>query len=128
MPKILLVDDDAVLRKVYVRFLRQEGFEVLESWNGEHALLNFIEEPIDVILLDIQMPVVSGNVLISALQHFHPTAKIIIFSCYSISVQKRMIDGAKNYFDKSEGCVRLISKIKALLESHPDTCNAEHIP
>src|SRR5690349_3662817 len=127
MPKILLVDDDEAIRKIYARFLRGEGFEVLESRNGEHALMEFSKENLDVVLLDIQMPVASGRVVISALQYFHPSAKIIIASCYPVDVQRKMIDSAQDYFDKADGCQKLLSKIKPLLSAKPNLYNSAHI-
>lgn len=123
MPKILIVDDESSLRQIYGRFLREEGFETFEAWNGEQALLGFQGENIDVILLDIQMPVANGHVLVDALQHFHPDAKIIVASCYPLDVQKGLIKNAQEYFDKSEGCWGLLAKIKAVLSEDPDLCN-----
>ena len=115
MPSVLIVDDDDALRKIYARYLTAEGFKLFEASNGEQALLKFGNETIDVILLDVRMPVANGQILIDSLQHFHPEAKIIVFSCYDQAVQKKMIKTADDYFDKSEGCQSLLLKIKTIL-------------
>ena len=115
MPRILLVDDDESIKKIYSRFLTAEGFDVIGARNGEEALLVSGEENIDVILLDIRMPVVNGMVATLALQQVYPDAKIIAFSCYHVELQKKMVMDADSYFNKSEGCVALLSKIRSVL-------------
>ncbi len=113
--KVLIVDDDKDLRRIYSRYLSHDGFKVLEASNGEQALLEFCEEEIDVILLDIRMPVANGQVLLPALQRFHPQSKIIVSSCYDQNVQKEMIGGAFDYFNKAEGYKVLLPKIKTAI-------------
>ena len=115
--KILIVDDNKDLRHIYSRYLTGEGFEIFEAQNGEEALLNFRDKKIDLILLDIRMPIANGQVLIPALRQFYPQAKIIISSCYDETVQKEMIVGATDYFNKSEGYRKLLPKINAVFNS-----------
>lgn len=127
MPKILMVDDDDVLRRIYSRYLKEEGFEVLEASNGEQALLEFSKQKFDVILLDIRMPISNGQMLIPALQQFHPHAKIIVSSCYDLDFQKEMIGDAEDYFNKSEGCRALVSRIRHVLSEPRDKQSGERI-
>ena len=115
MPRILIVDDDESLKKIYSRFLIAEGFNVIKARNGEEALLISGEKNIDVILLDIRMPIVNGLIAASALQQCYPNAKTIVFSCYSVEFQKKMVTDADGYFNKSEGCIALLSKIQSVL-------------
>ena len=117
MSKILIVDDDDLLRKIYGHYLISEGFCVLQASSGEQALLNFAKEKVEVVLLDIGMPLASGATLITAFRRLYPGVKIVIFSCHTCEVQKEMITTADDYFDKSEGCRVLMPKIRQFISS-----------
>ena len=58
--RVLIVDDDAASRKLMCKTLQREGFEVLEAENGEQALAVFDEQHPDIVLLDVEMPVMNG--------------------------------------------------------------------
>jgi len=61
--KVLIVDDSAVMRKIVERALRQAGLElteVLEASNGAEALAEVQKGSLDIILSDINMPVMDG--------------------------------------------------------------------
>lgn len=60
MKKILVVDDDASIRKLIVVYLTREGYAVAEASNGQGALDLMRGGDIDLVLLDLMMPVVSG--------------------------------------------------------------------
>ncbi len=116
MPKALIVDDEKKVRKNYRELLSREAFEVLEAENGEEAGLQLIQHAdIDLILLDIHMPVVNGMVLFDLIKLNNPSSKVIVASVYPIDDQKRVIDEADVYHDKSEGFDVLLLKIKKVL-------------
>jgi CheY-like chemotaxis protein len=59
--RVLLIDDDEVLRGTVGAVLQAEGFEVIEARNGLHALQQLMRSPLpSVILLDMTMPVMTG--------------------------------------------------------------------
>jgi two-component system chemotaxis response regulator CheY len=61
--RALIVDDSSVMRKIVERSLRQAGIElekVVEAGNGAEALCALRENPVDLILCDINMPVMDG--------------------------------------------------------------------
>lgn len=58
--RVLVVEDEAVNRLMTRHLLRQLGHEVLEAENGHEALRLLTREPVDLILMDIQMPVMDG--------------------------------------------------------------------
>ena len=58
--KALVVDDDRVLADVLAFTLRREGFQVLQAFDGEVALLLWAEEEPDLIVLDVNMPKLDG--------------------------------------------------------------------
>lgn len=57
---VLIVDDELRMRKLISDFLKQEGYSVLEAYNGQAALEQFYEHKIDLIILDVMMPVYDG--------------------------------------------------------------------
>lgn len=59
-PLVLIVDDSLTVRKVTARLLKNEGLRHMEAENGMHALERMQEERPDVILMDIEMPVMNG--------------------------------------------------------------------
>jgi two-component system chemotaxis response regulator CheY len=61
--RALIVDDSSVIRKIVERSLRQAGIDlkqVLEAGNGAEALTVLLQNPVDLILCDINMPVMDG--------------------------------------------------------------------
>ena len=58
--KVLLVDDDEAVSRVYVKALRREGFNVFATSNAAEARALFQREAIDLVLSDINMPGMSG--------------------------------------------------------------------
>ncbi len=67
-PRVLLVDDNAVNRKVALIFLRAFDAEVVEAGNGEEALKLLEAEPFDLVLLDVHMPVMDGREVIGRIR------------------------------------------------------------
>jgi two-component system chemotaxis response regulator CheY len=69
--RALIVDDSSVMRKIVERSLRQAGVEltqVLEAGNGAEALTVLVENSVDLILCDINMPVMDGIEFVRRLQ------------------------------------------------------------
>lgn len=59
-PRILIVEDDPIARKVYIDFFRAKGFTAVVARDGEEALSKFDEQPPDVVLLDAAIPKIDG--------------------------------------------------------------------
>ena len=77
--KALIVDDSSVMRKIVERSLRQAGLDlaqVLEAGNGSEALAVLQREKVDLVLSDINMPVMDGLEFVRQLQAF-PEAKCV---------------------------------------------------
>ncbi len=117
MIKVLIVDDDAKIRNIYRKLLAAEGcYEVLEAGNWEEITGVLLKDKsIDVILLDIDMPVVDGTAWFDLIRLYIPHAKVIVASVYGLEDQKRLIDAADGYFDKAQGTEALLLKIRNIL-------------
>ncbi|HPL27936.1 MAG TPA: response regulator, partial [Anaerolineae bacterium] len=57
---ILVVDDDATIRELIELALTDEGYEIIAARNGAEALAVVGAAPVDLILLDIRMPIMDG--------------------------------------------------------------------
>jgi len=69
---ILIVEDEAALRRILERVLVREGYRVLAAASAETAYELLASEPADAVLLDVQLPTMSGLALYLALIHRHP--------------------------------------------------------
>jgi DNA-binding NtrC family response regulator len=82
---VLIVDDEAAVRRFAARVLAREGFEVLEATDGAEALdlVKDGEASIDVVVSDIVMPRMNGVELMQALSLSHPGLPVILMSGYA---------------------------------------------
>jgi len=75
---ILVVDDELLARQLFADVLRDAGYITHEAENGERALAIARQEPIDVVLLDIMMPGMSGLEVLAKLGELAPDSPVII--------------------------------------------------
>lgn len=80
MPKILVIDDDTLLRGAVRIVLEAAGYEVIEADDGEAGLRLHQEHSPDLVLVDIFMPERDGLEVIRDLRARHPRAKIVAMS------------------------------------------------
>mgnify|MGYP001017581174 CR=1 FL=1 len=113
--KILIVDDEERIRSVFVKIMQREGFDVIEAAGAGEAYDILLENAVDLILLDINMMNVDGTVLYEIAQMFCEKSKIIVTSVYPLEDQKKLIQGAADYYDKSDSLQILIRKVNRLL-------------
>lgn len=81
---ILVVDDEPMVREFAHRLLEAEGHDVLEAGSGREALATLRERlgEIDGVLLDLSMPGMDGQDLLSELRTFAPQLPVIVHSGY----------------------------------------------
>ncbi len=70
--RILVVDDNVMVRESYTELLRHRGYDVVQAGNGEAALEVIRANPIDLAIIDIMMPVMGGLELRQVLQDKAP--------------------------------------------------------
>jgi len=78
--RILVVDDDKAVRLLLRTVLERRGHSVGEAENGDEGLRYYRVTPADLVIVDIQMPVMDGLQMIKELRGDFPTAKIIAIS------------------------------------------------
>ena len=102
LKKVLIVDDDPDFCDVLRDFLRSKGFEVAITLSGERALLAYMQEIPDVVLLDIQMPGPHGLEILRELKVLDQGANVIIVTAIEDDeiVMRAMAEGALDYIIK----------------------------
>jgi CheY-like chemotaxis protein len=111
---VLVVDDEERIRSVFCKILQREGFHVIEADCAADAYDLLLKNPVDLILLDINMMEVDGTVLYEVAHLFCQKAKVIVTSVYPLEDQKRLIRGAEDYYDKSDSLQLLIQKVQKI--------------
>jgi two-component system nitrogen regulation response regulator NtrX len=113
--RVLIVDDDELVRRSVRRTVKREGHEVLEAGSAEEATELLQHEPVDVVLLDIHLPGRSGLELLQDLPALRPMAVAIVFTGRGdVAVANRALEmGAADYFAKPvENWARFLSVLK----------------
>jgi DNA-binding NtrC family response regulator len=99
---VLVVDDDAGIRMDVARLLESAGHDVLHAEDGQAALDTLLARDLDLVLLDLDLPKVSGFGVLSALPSLHTDAKFIVLTAHGTveSAVEAMKLGAYDYIQK----------------------------
>jgi two-component system, cell cycle response regulator DivK len=120
MPKILLVEDDEMNRDMLGRRLRRKGFDVLESADGEDAIVQTVRELPDLVLMDMSLPVLDGWSATTKLKETPETGNIPVIALTAHAMagdrDKALQAGCDDYDTKPIEFKRLLQKINTLLE------------
>jgi DNA-binding NtrC family response regulator len=77
---ILVVDDELIVRELVAGHFRNRGFTVSMAENGKAALTVMSRHHIDILIVDLQMPVMDGHELLAAVRVQHPFARAIVLT------------------------------------------------
>lgn len=89
MPRMLIVDDEPDICDCLEQFFLAHGFTVLLAFNGETALQHLQQHPVDVILLDVRLPGMSGFDVLKRAKSLLPQARIIMVTSMDLAEVKR---------------------------------------
>lgn len=100
--RLLVIDDDAIVRDSIVVYLQDSGFEVLEAENGEHGLEVFREHTPNLILCDLRMPKLDGLGVLRRVREESPETPFIVVSGAGVmaDVVEALRLGASDYIIK----------------------------
>ncbi|MDB9822358.1 response regulator [Deltaproteobacteria bacterium] len=99
---VLVVDDEKVIRDGCRRVLTDNGYNVLNAENGKEAMETLASEPVDIILLDLKMPVMSGEEVMEKTCTQYPDIPIIIITGHGTidTAVECMKNGAYDFITK----------------------------
>jgi DNA-binding NtrC family response regulator len=80
MAKILVIDDDVIVRETIIQILEDRGYQVVSAEDGKHGVASFRSEKPDLVITDIIMPEKEGIQTITEIRREKPDAKVIAIS------------------------------------------------
>lgn len=114
---VLIVEDELRIRFLLRDYLIKENFNVFEASNGEEGLFVFSTQKIDLVLLDIMMPIMDGLTMLEKLREVSTVPVILLTAKGEEEDKLQGYDyGADDYVTKPFSPKVLIAKVKALLK------------
>ena len=117
-PKILVIDDEEIVRISCKKCLTPEGYDVTVAGTGLEGLRLTEANHYDLILTDLKMPDMDGMEFLMTMKESQPETKVIMITGYSTveHAEKAIRLGAYNYIEKPFTPDTLITAVKAALE------------
>jgi DNA-binding response OmpR family regulator len=117
--RILVVDDEADIRKVLRLLLQSRGYEVIEAANGKIALNTIENTEVDLIIMDVMMPQMSGIEATAEIRRI-TTAPILFLTAKSMDSDKELAyrSGGDDYLVKPFSSSELLLKVESLLRRY----------
>src|SRR5579871_5120151 len=115
-PLVLLIEDEAPMRKFLRSFLTGAGYRLIEAVTGQEALQLAAHHPPDVVILDLGLPDMDGQDVLREMREWSK-APIIILSVRDQDLQKitALDNGADDYLTKPFSSGELLARIRAAL-------------
>jgi DNA-binding NtrC family response regulator len=109
--KVLVVDDDEVVRGSYQRSLESMSRDIAAASDGDEALQTMEQSPFDVVLLDMRMPGRDGMSVLRTIKQKWPTSEVVVITGYpTVAGAKEALQlGAYDYVAKPVGPQEVIN-------------------
>jgi DNA-binding response OmpR family regulator len=119
MTRVLVVEDDRDIADLVARYLQKSGFEVSVLSSGARALAAIVQQPPDVIVLDLMLPEVNGTEVCRAIRSNEKTASTPIIMLTARADEAERVAGlemgADDYLTKPFSPNELVARVRALL-------------
>lgn len=117
--KILVVDDDEVIRNLLIDTLSSLGYQTWGAANGEEALAALNQKKVDIVITDIKMPKVDGVRLLKKIKEAQPDLPVLIITAYSFaySQDQALKSGADGFLAKPFRIGKMEELIKSALSN-----------
>jgi DNA-binding NtrC family response regulator len=127
MKKILVIDDEAIVRISCERTLLPEGYDVRLATNGRDGIALMEKEKFSLVLLDLKMPDMDGIEVLNKINTTWPDTKVVMVTGYSTvdtAVQALRL-GAYNFIEKPFTPDTLLGAVKEVFEKSEGTGDAD---
>ncbi len=116
MEKVLCIDDDPSLLRLYQEELTEEGYKVVVAKDGKEGLVKFEKEKPQVIVMDIRMPKMDGIEALTTMLGKDRQIPVILNTAYPQYKDNFLTWGAEAYVIKSSDLTELKLKIREVLD------------
>ena len=120
IPRVLLVDDDPAVRESLAQALRGERYTVFTTVNGREAIEFTEASPVDLVLLDLNMPEKSGWDAFERMSSGRPMLPIIIITARPNQLFTAMSAGVDALLEKPLDLPQLLATMEELLRENPE--------
>jgi two-component system response regulator RegX3 len=129
MARVLVVEDEQSLREPLVYLLNKEGFTTVEAEDGSQAVSLFEQGNIDLVLLDLMLPGISGNEVCRIIRQTSQVP-IIMLTAKDSEIDKvvGLEIGADDYVTKPYSTRELLARMKAVLRRNTEAVVQESTP
>lgn len=132
-PRVLLVDDDAEMRELLVETLVENGYDTATAANGAEALLHLHRESFAAVILDKNMPGLSGLDLLPGLRLLCPDTPVVVITAFGDAHTRTTAaeKGAYGFLDKPfrmDDLLAMLQRALAKSESPAGTRTAASSP
>jgi PAS domain S-box-containing protein len=118
---LLIVEDEPMLREMLTESLELSGYQVRTACDGEEALLDYRTHwrEIDMVILDLMMPKMSGSELLKSLKEIHPKVKTLLISGYTptSSSGDDVMDGDCHFLQKPFDLATFENRVSTILKN-----------
>ncbi|HZH14293.1 MAG TPA: response regulator [Archangium sp.] len=117
MSRILIVEDEEILTASLRDILEGEGHQVLTAHNGMDALDTLAREPLDLVLLDLMLPLVDGLTVLQRLQRDAPSTAVVVVTSYG----REALEGqpVQGFLRKPFSLDALLSTVRSVMPQAP---------
>lgn len=121
--RILIIEDEKSLVHILKKGLEEEGYAVDVAYNGEEGLYLAENEPFDLIILDIMLPIIDGITLLKKIRKSGITTPVLMLTAKDSTMDKvkGLDSGADDYLTKPFSFEELLARIRALLRRQRET-------
>ena len=116
--KILIVDDEVMLKMLLKKILAEEGYAVFCVNRGRSAIKNIKRKKFDLVLLDLEMPGIDGIETLEKIRKIDRNLSVILLSAHLTkdSIKKAVNLGVSNYIEKSFKLDEIKAAVKKVLK------------
>lgn len=116
---VLFVDDSKYFHKMIVSPLKEDGYDVLEAWDGKEALDVLQKQRADIVITDVEMPAMDGFSLCRSIKQEKGKAELPVLILSALNsedeVKKGFDAGADDYITKPVVIAELLARVKRML-------------
>lgn len=127
-PSVLLVDDEAQIRRFLRAGFEMDGFNVHDAENGTDGIKNATMRPPDLIILDLALPDIDGSEVLARLRSWSNVPVIVLSVRSSEDEKVKLLQmGADDYVTKPFGMAELLARSHAAIRRHTRNQNGDHV-